>query len=199
MKQWFARAACVFLSAASATAATVSFVPQTPTTVQQGEAVLFNIVVSESNLVTFDSVFMLAGSDRVLGFEFEYDSSFLSNTSIPPPPPAFYGVFTTDIGFGGDDFSPPFFSAPLLVGTLIIDTAAAGLGQHEVFVSTDHEMNFFGGASFLWLGSKMEFLEGRATFTVVPEPTSLVVLLLGAALLFGRGQMLRGSLLCEFN
>jgi hypothetical protein len=160
----------------------VSFVPRTPTTVQPGETVAFDIVVSASSLPTFDTVFMLVGSDSQVGFQFSYDRDFFPPLYDWPTKPTSFGVFASDIAFGGNRFADPAFATPLLVGVLRVDTSGTPIGEHELFVSSSREIEIIGLPllSQLARGPIGESLEGRTSITVVPEPSGLMILIVGA-------------------
>jgi hypothetical protein len=174
----------------AALAGTVSFIPRTPTTVEQGEVVIFDVVISESAFGRFDGASMVVASDSVFVFDFWLDGCFSWPcrsaagvvAGLPPPAPFPIGLFPSDLFFGDSiwhTFGLPFIEAPKRMGQLLVQTSATPAGEHEIFVSSAREIKLLSDwyLSSLFAGSATEPLEGRATITVVPEPATLVLLL----------------------
>ena len=164
-----------------ASGGTVTFDPERAWTVGGGEAV-YDVIVSDSTLGTFDTVSLLLGSHDGLNMTFEYAQSFVASTSLPPAPPTPFGVYTTDLIVGGNNFAG--WQAPLLVGTLTIDTMGPWWGSYTFGVSTAEEIELTGtGLSGLAMGFDSEGVEGMGRLDAnVPEPATLFILAIGGGL-----------------
>jgi hypothetical protein len=157
----------------------VSFSPVSQS-VLPGEDAVYDITISESTLGGFDTVSLLLGSDDGLAMTVEYAQSFVDTTSLPPAAPTPFGVYASDLNFGGNNFGG--WQAPLLIGTLTIDTTGLAEGTYSFGVSAAEETNRIGsGLSSLALGFESEGVEGSGRLNVVPEPATLAMLALGAA------------------
>jgi hypothetical protein len=84
-----------------------------------------------------------------------------------------------DLNVGGIQFLR-VLTAPLSIGTLSVDTSSAAPGTYEVIVSAAEEQRRVGIAlSLVASGSTIEPLQGLATITVVPEPSAILLLVVG--------------------
>ena len=133
--------------------------------------------------VTFDPEVdsPLGGEDAVYNV-FEYAQSFLDSLILPPAPPTPFGVYTTDLAFGGDNFFGGW-TAPLLIGTLRIDSTRSWSGAYSFGVSTTEEIRLTEMCvSHLALGLHTEGLEGAGVvYFGVPEPATLIIVAIGGA------------------
>lgn len=187
----------LMMLAQPAPAGTVSFYHYDPLPVgpyaidiEPGQSALLTVLVGTAS-GPFDAVSLLIGSDRPgLDMSFVYNFQPLPPT-LPPPPPAHFGIWPSDLFVGGNRFATPLWTAPLQLGTLIIDTSNAVLyppgTTFDVFVSADREEQTFGTAiSSVALGaSTPEPLNGSIRINLVPEPGTLLLLAFGS-LLFAR-------------
>jgi hypothetical protein len=167
--------------ASSAFAGTVTFVSTTGGQVNEGDDAVFEVFVQSSSLASFDTVFMVVGSDEGLPLNFQFAQSFLNLTTLVPADPTSFGVYPSDSAFGGNRFANPAFTAPLLVGTLTVDTTGLGLGAvRDVFVSAERETEMIGSPlSLVASGAVQDPLSGTGQFTIVPEPATMMMLGLG--------------------
>lgn len=173
----------VLAFATSSWAGTVDFLPGAAN-VLPGDTATFNVVVSSSELATFDTVFLVIGSDVPRDLDMTYAPSFVDLTTVDPGAPAPFGIYAPDrdVAFGGNRFATPAFQAPLLIGTLSIDTTGLLEGSsYDIWVSTSREENDLGfSLTALALGTgASEGLEGAATLNIVPEPATLMMLAMG--------------------
>ncbi len=189
--------AMVFIVSARAVAGVVTFDPP-EVFVQPGQPAVFEVTVASTEMATFDSVGLLMGLDELsLGLEFEYAPSFRESVARcdsctgwwGPAPPAPFGVWPSDLFVGGNRFRLPLWGgAPLLIGTLTIDTTGLPAGtSFDVFVDGIQEIEEVGAAlSFVALGTaEPEPLRGFARVNVVPEPGMLAMMGVAVAAAIG--------------
>jgi hypothetical protein len=165
-----------------AAAGTVQFDPP-HVEVQAGEVAEFDVWIGSSVLAEFDSVSILVGSNDGLPLppkDFVLGPQMCQPLAFCNTPPASFAVYASDLNFGGSDFAWPHFAAPLLVGTVFVETSGFAPGAYEIMVSAEEELRRVGILlSLISSGGKVEPLEGRATITVIAEPLSLVILAAG--------------------
>jgi hypothetical protein len=185
MRKTIATISGFVLMTSTSLAGIVSFDPAVAD-VLSGQPAVFAVGVEPTNAGVFDGVSLLVGSDTPgLAMSFEYDPAFVASASFPPKPTSAFELFPSDLNFGG--FRSAGWLPPLLVGALSIDTTGLALGEYEIFVSNERELNLVGAklSQIKFEFSGIEGLEGSAIFHVVPEPATLALLGIGgiAALL----------------
>ena len=170
----------IFPAASAAFAGTVTFDPP-HVEVVAGETVSMIVTVDQTDLGEFDSVgLLIVGPVEWPGIDFVYDLGFLDHIGWPDPGTPDCKWFCYGIVVGGSDFSGPIFKAPVVVGTVIFDTTSLTEGNYDIVVSAAGEEKLFGFAlSVAAAGFTQEGLEGRATFTVIPEPSTLLLFVIG--------------------
>jgi len=169
----------------SAFGGTVSF--SGPTTITPGAVHTFDVSVAATDLAGFDTVSILFGSLDGLEMRFVYDPQFVATTTEPPPTPAPLGVYplvragATDLRVEGRNDGPPWL-APLLVGTLTIDTSTLqGNFGTLVQVNPAMEVSVLGSAvSMVANGPWQDPLTGYVPSGADPaEPATILLLGIG--------------------
>ncbi len=118
--------AVAFLTAAAA-GGTVTFDPPTAT-VAPGETASFTVTVSSTDVATFSVFQILFSSDTPdLSLTFNYADALQSSFAVGDPTPA--GDFPSDLLVGA--FTVNAWQAPLLLGTLTVDTANLATGRYD--------------------------------------------------------------------
>ncbi len=88
------------------------------------------------------------------------------------------GIYADDIRISGYDGPDDILFAPLLLGEIWIRIDGLAPGQYTILVDGERD----GGISSVAnVNDERELLFGSAVVTVIPEPTSLTLLLLGLA------------------
>ena len=173
--------ACLLLAGSVALGGTVGFDPAAQD-VLPGEAAVFNVSVDTTSLGMMDTINLLVGSDTAFaGMAFDFDQAFIDTATFPPTATVF-GVYASDLNLAGNNFTPGAgWTAPILIGTLTVDTTGLAEGRYDVFVSSSEETIRIGSAlSTLALGFDADgSVEGAGIFTVVPEPATLAMLGIG--------------------
>jgi hypothetical protein len=185
MKKGLGAVAALALATSSALAGTVSF--SGPSTITPGSMAQFQVSVESSSLSGFDTVNMIIGSLDGLGLSFLLDPAFVASTTLPPAAPAEVGIYAAvvptarDIGFGGNRFASPAWAAPLLIGTLTVDTSALAPGASAfVGIDTQFETDLLGSpASLVASGASQDPLTGGVEISIVPEPATMLLLGIG--------------------
>ena len=156
-----------------------------------GNDAVFEVSIASTSAAAFEAVGLLIGSlDSDVGLSFVYDGAYAASaTSLPTPAMmGVYGMFGgVDLGVGGNNAITPGWSAPLIVGTLTVDTSSLALGDtREIQVDANWELanaayafSFalpFGGTPFV---DEEPLSGGSGKFTMVPEPATLALMALG--------------------
>ena len=155
----------------STNAGTVTFEPSS-VLVAPGETADFVVSISETNLMSFTSFDLLFSSDTAgLNLSFEFAADFTS--SFPVADPVSYGAFATDLLIGG--FNGEYWQAPLVLGTLHIDTTGMDSGIYEALVQVrpDAEQETIGLISGVADGTTLvpEGISGSASLTITDPAT----------------------------
>ncbi|MCL2330033.1 MAG: hypothetical protein FWC56_01885 [Phycisphaerae bacterium] len=166
-------AASLVLAMAATSFGSVVFTLQNDLPIQEFVPVVFT--VSVENSTPFNAMDLVVGSDSDLSMAFEYSAAF--KAAMPNTIPAMEaGVYASDLYMYGSNTTNGS-SLSLVVGTLTI----AGLpeGTYGIKVDSDYD-GLFSSLSF---GANQSPLFGSASFNVVPEPASALLLLAGLPLL----------------
>lgn len=170
----------------SALAGTVSFIG--PSDVLPGtRGVQFAVIVDSSDLQSFDTISMTIGSPDGLGLSFEYDPAFVATTTpltTVPGPSGIYGAVVpgaTDVGFSAFRGPGPLWTAPILVGTLTVDTSSILNARDWAHIGIDNAFevaNLGSAVSLVSHGLSQDPLNGLVV-NPVPEPAAMGLLALG--------------------
>lgn len=121
----------------------VSFDPPT-LTVTPGEAAAFTVTIASTDVDSFTALGMLLSSDTAgLVWTFDYSTEF--QTTFPPSNPIALEVFASDLKIGG--FQIDGWTAPLVVGTLTIDTSTLAHGAYDQLVQVRPDAEVAAGFS----------------------------------------------------
>jgi hypothetical protein len=159
-----------------------------------GQPAVFEVTVAGAGLATFDGVTLIMASRTPgLAMSFEYAESFAAAPTLQPVPrPQPFRVWPSDLFAGGNRLvpstDPAAWRAPLLVGTLTIDTTFWPEGIVDIFVDAAGERDLVGSPlSGVAAGVAFEPLYGSArVYYGMPEPATLVLLgLMGGAVFTG--------------
>jgi len=155
------------------------------------DPISFDVSIAQSDMPEFDSVALVFTFPEKVRAEFAYGETFLNSVTLPPPVVApFCGSGYCHLLIGGNRFSPPLWSAPLLIGMLTVDVSAVEPAAFplEILTSASAETEILGTPlSMLAVnGWTLEQLEGSATITLSPEPAALALLALGSIAMMRR-------------
>lgn len=149
--------------------------------VAAGTPAVFNVGVADTQASPFQSVTLLMGSKDGLSLAFEYDPAWVATTTAVPATPASWGVYPalaggTDIFGGGNNSNG--WTAPLLVGTLTVDTTGLADGVYLVEVDPDFEADITRLSNVQDMAGATEDIFGVGEI-VIPEPAALALLGIG--------------------
>lgn len=173
----------------AATAATATFTPVGPASVERGQVVTFEVVVASSTLGAFNTADIVIGSDLAKNIGFSYSGAWTSAFANVTTPAFDNGFYAQDVFVGGNN--PTSVGSSLLLGMVTIDTTGMPYGNHSVLIN--HTLD---GVSTLGLSGTPEALNGLGAFTVTPPvPTisdwgavtlALTILIAGTMILRSR-------------
>ncbi|MBI1824977.1 MAG: PEP-CTERM sorting domain-containing protein [Planctomycetes bacterium] len=178
--------AVVAMVGSSAFAGIATFTPSPQPDVQQGTpTVTMELTVSAQQLQNFDGADLVLNSD--VPFTFAYSGAFKTAanaftlyadapTNLVAGLPVGLGIRANDLYVSGAASTAGAFGSSIDVGTITLATAALPLGDYSIFISSDAD----GGTSSINRQGVTEFIEGTGSFTVVPEPASIGLMLIGA-------------------
>ena len=145
-----------------------------------GTPAVFNVGVADTEASTFQAVTMIMGSRDGLPLAFEYDPGWVATTTSVPSPPSEWFVYAiaggSDIFGGGNNTGG--WTAPLLVGTLTVDTTGLADGEYIVQVDPAYEAQLMTPLSEVLTPAGSEGISGLGTI-VIPEPAALALLGIG--------------------
>lgn len=170
--------------------ATANFAPVGSTSVLAGTPIDADISISKGTLASFDFAFILIGTqDPVGGLSFGYDSDWSSAFATVDPPAINSGVhlgYANDILLTSDNFGAGVVNlTTIALGTVQIDTTGMLPGVYDIRIS-----NATDGSSELVLDGEgqglAEPIEGMMSFTILPEPATALMMLIGGISLLRR-------------
>ncbi len=168
--------ACV-VQAEAVEAGVINFAPSAAT-VEVGTPINVVLSVSLGGLTSFEGAAIFIGADGVTDLLFAVSPGWSSTFNVTGP------LFDTQPGLYEDDVliqsdnAFPLATDGIVLGTLTIDTTGmvAG-GPHTVVIDQNESfLGFFGGEEPI-----IEDVTGSFSFMLTPEPSSLLLLLLGGA------------------
>ncbi len=183
-----ALAVCLSASTVIATV-TASFSPTSSTSVLAGTPIGADISLSGSTLSSYDFAFILIGSeDPVAGLSFTYDPDWtaaFANVDPPDIDSGEHGGYTHDVLIMSDNNNNAITLSSIDMGNVVIDTTGMLPGVYEVRISntTDDvsELVSIGEGQGL-----QDPIEGSMSFTVLPEPATALIMLIGGVTLLRR-------------
>ena len=138
-----------------------------------------------SVVLPFHAAQILIGSNAATDLDFpSFDGTWsatfpTSNVSYDRPD---VGGFLQEVYLEADNESAvPEFSSSIAIGTLAIDTTGMANGTYSVTVDSNDSAVILYGEEII-----TESINGTFSFTIVPEPTTLALVILGAAALMRR-------------
>ena len=144
-----------------------------------GTDAILNVTIAVETLAAFDGVDCIVGWHEAGDLTFEYHPDFIAATMIQLPP-AYdeHAYYMNDAKLGGTQFGAPISdTTPILMGTVTLETDGLAVGNYIVEINYAEDGNY----SKLGLAGVTEELNGSGYVRVVPEPASLMLLGLGAA------------------
>ena len=161
----------------------VSFDPPVQEVDRSGDTqTTFEVSIESTNTIpAFNSFYVVLGSDslEIVAWEWDPWSELFEDPGkvcTPGPCPWPMGIYQSDLLVG---WELPFFQVapPLLLGSLTVYATGLAVGQYTVIVDPNRD----GGRSLAGVrGGEFEALSGFGVVRVTPEPTTLVLLGLGA-------------------
>lgn len=172
--------AVVAFASVSAFAGTVGFT-EPVVDVLPGDPAVFEISVAAANTQGFNNVSILLGSLDNLPLSFVLDAGFVAAATSPPAAPMSFGVYMatggSDLFVGGNKDDATGWSAPLVIGTLTVDTTGLRADSYNIVVDPTYEDTYAG--TNLSNVNGTEALSGMGTIRIVPEPATLALLGIG--------------------
>ena len=151
-----------------------------------GTDVILSIAVAVDTLTGFQGVDMVVGWKEAGDLTFAYDAGFIAamnaNLVDPPYDDLFSPPYTNDVTIGGT--SSTDVGTSIVVGQATFKTAGLAVGIY--YADVDPTAAGDDGWSMLSLGAETEPISGRGEVRIIPEPASLMLLGLGAAVGFRR-------------
>jgi hypothetical protein len=131
---------------------------------------------------------LIGSEDPVAGLSFSYDADWTTAFASVDPPDVDSGEhlgYTHDVLLMSDNSPNGITLASLDLGTVQIDTTGMLPGVYDIRISSATD-----GVSELVSigegGGVQEPIEGLMSFTILPEPTTMMIMLVGGFSLFRR-------------
>ncbi|MCP4593615.1 MAG: PEP-CTERM sorting domain-containing protein [bacterium] len=178
MKNLVGIAACALLVAVPAFGDATATFTDVQNDVVAGTDVILDLTVTVGGLAEFDGVDCILGWHQAGDLTFDYSQTFKDNTLIQSGPTydTLAGFYTNDAKLGGTQFGSAIGST-ILVGQATFKTDGLAPGDYLVEINPTEDS----GYSAIGLLGNTEPLSGSGFVTVIPEPASLMLLGLGAA------------------
>ena len=153
----------------------------------------YEVHITASSIDPFNSTDIIFASDDLLFSAWAFSDAFVAATSFraeSDTPNQISGVLD-EYKVGGVNLGGNLIPVPIMVGTLtIIVPADLAIGTYNVFVDNAREANGVSKVSSSTAGADPDPLFGLGTVNVTPEPTTLVLLGVGAVVALRRRRQL---------
>ena len=171
---WFAAGAASPIQAATAT-----FTPLSPTDVEIGTTIQFEISVAVAGLSGFNSADVIMGSNTATDLTFVYSPAWTTAFSSVNAPQYDVGFYNQSVFVGGNNAAS--VGTSIVLGTVTIHTGGMTAGTRKIEVN-----NAADGFSTLGLNGAPEPIFGLATFSVhrpVPAVSTWGLVILALSIL----------------